>query len=326
MNQLAIINNPALVGTEEFRGSYRKAIAEGVTEFSNWANSAFSMGEKPVASIVLGSGLEGLAKEVELKGTPLQFEEVGIPKPTVEGHKGEFLAAKIQGTPVILQSGRIHTYEATGAVATLAARIQSNFGIKFQVLTSAAGSLDPSIKEGDIVIITGSDISQLTDSRNPSIGLHGESIGGQFPAPQLGYSELLRNSFLKARENEHLERECHSGVYVYRQGPNLQESRDIYQLQKERRAALESRRPDLAPACIGMSMAPEILAIAQFNDGKRWGGFIHCIPISSITNIESAGEPGSNNTILTHEQVLANAHEGGMKILSLCNRVIPKLN
>lgn len=323
MAVLEIIDNQAFIGTPDYKREYLDALREGVKVFSAWANRSFPMGEKPVASMTLGSGLGPMVDEAELLGEPLSFEELGLPKATAKGHEGRFLAAKIAGAPVVLQQGRVHLYEGhTGAVAALSTRIQCNVGIRNIILTNAAGSLDPNIKEGSLVLITGCDSGNLGFAGNPSSGLEGEMIGEQFYAPQSGYSKVLKDAFLKARQELGMLNHVHCGEYVFRLGPNYEEPSDIWDLFQKRKLRLGEGKMDLAPACIGMSTVPEIYAVAQYNSGrKNWSEMVNCIAFSNITNLGS----GLGGSIPTHEEVLRNAKEGGLKLISLCSHVLPKL-
>ncbi|NTV84679.1 MAG: purine-nucleoside phosphorylase, partial [Bacteroidales bacterium] len=66
------------------------------------------------AAIILGSGLGGVADEVE---TPeiIGYEEIpGWPQTTVIGHKSRLVIGKLAGTPVMVMQGRTHYYEGYG--------------------------------------------------------------------------------------------------------------------------------------------------------------------------------------------------------------------
>ena len=322
MNLLEVINNPALIGSEQFRETYRNALSRGIDTFSDWMNRSFPIGKAPVASITLGSGLGPMVDELELCGEPLPFEDVGIPKATAFGHEGRFLAGMLEGVPVILQQGRVHLYEGhTGAVAALSTRIQCNVGIRNIILTNAAGSLDPQIKERTLVLVTGGDSLTLDRPGNPSTGLSGDLIGEQFYAPPLGYSDKLLKAFLAARSSLGMDSDVNQGVYVYRPGPNYEDPSDIWDLYQKRLARLSEGKFALAPAAVGMSTLPEIFAIAQYNAGKSWNDIVHCIAISNITNLAC----GLGGSIPTHKEVIENAKEGGLKTIALCNRVFPNL-
>ena len=65
----------------------------------------------PKVGIVLGSGLGGLADDIEVV-TRIPYSELeGFPRSTVEGHKGEYIFGYIDSVPVVLMNGRVHFYE-----------------------------------------------------------------------------------------------------------------------------------------------------------------------------------------------------------------------
>ena len=65
----------------------------------------------PRIGIVLGSGLGGLADDIEVV-TRIPYSELdGFPRSTVEGHKGEYIFGYIDSVPVVLMNGRVHFYE-----------------------------------------------------------------------------------------------------------------------------------------------------------------------------------------------------------------------
>ena len=65
-------------------------------------------GEKPVAGIVLGSGLGKLAEQIENK-IVIPYKEIpGFPVSTAIGHKGNFIAGQLGGKFVIAMQGRFH--------------------------------------------------------------------------------------------------------------------------------------------------------------------------------------------------------------------------
>ena len=65
----------------------------------------------PKIGIVLGSGLGGLADDIEVV-TRIPYSELeGFPRSTVDGHKGEYIFGYLGSVPVVLMNGRVHFYE-----------------------------------------------------------------------------------------------------------------------------------------------------------------------------------------------------------------------
>src|SRR5690242_4784016 len=67
----------------------------------------------PEVGIVLGSGLGGLADELD-DAVAIPFAELpGWPAATAPGHAGRLLLGRLSGRPVVLLQGRFHLYEGT---------------------------------------------------------------------------------------------------------------------------------------------------------------------------------------------------------------------
>ena len=75
--------------------------------------------EKPVAALILGSGLGGLAGRID-GAVRVPFAEIpGFPSASVAGHAGVLMAGRLAGRRVLALAGRFHMYE--GHEAALAA-------------------------------------------------------------------------------------------------------------------------------------------------------------------------------------------------------------
>jgi purine-nucleoside phosphorylase len=70
-----------------------------------------STGFSGKTGIILGSGLGALADALTDKKAVSYSELDGFPESTVEGHSGEFLTGTLNGSNVMLASGRFHLYE-----------------------------------------------------------------------------------------------------------------------------------------------------------------------------------------------------------------------
>src|SRR5205814_10621021 len=109
---------------------------------------------KPRVAIVLGSGLGFLAEEVT-EPIRISYHTIpGFPEPGVAGHKGELVAGKLEGVPVIVQAGRFHLYEGhPAAVAGLPARVFAGLGITILIVTNAAGGVRRTFQAGSVMLI-----------------------------------------------------------------------------------------------------------------------------------------------------------------------------
>ena len=90
----------------------------------------------PKVGIVLGSGLGGLADDIEVV-TRIPYSELeGFPRSTVEGHKGEYIFGYIDSVPVVLMNGRVHFYEGYPMQkVVLPVRVMALLGVDVIILT-----------------------------------------------------------------------------------------------------------------------------------------------------------------------------------------------
>ena len=65
----------------------------------------------PEVAVILGTGLGGLAKEIQVEAE-IGYEGIpGFPLSTVESHAGRLLLGKLGGKTVVAMQGRFHRYE-----------------------------------------------------------------------------------------------------------------------------------------------------------------------------------------------------------------------
>ena len=111
--------------------------------------------ESPVAGIVLGTGLGALVKSVKVKLTIPYSEIPNFPEATVEFHKGSLIYGLIKQVPVLVMQGRFHYYEGYSMQqVTFPVRVMKELGVKYLLLSNAAGGMNPDYKKGDLVLLT----------------------------------------------------------------------------------------------------------------------------------------------------------------------------
>ena len=105
--------------------------------------------------IILGTGLGGLVKEIEIIDF-IPYEEIpDFPVSTVEGHLGRLIYAKMGEREIIVMQGRIHYYEGYSMEeVAFPERVMKNLGINILIVSNASGGLNPAWYVGDIVLIT----------------------------------------------------------------------------------------------------------------------------------------------------------------------------
>ena len=96
---------------------------------------------QPRCGIVLGTGLSGLADEIDTVAEIPYGNIPHFPISTVKGHKGKLVFGHLAGQPVVAMAGRFHYYEGyTAQQITFPIRVMKFLGIELLILSNAAGS------------------------------------------------------------------------------------------------------------------------------------------------------------------------------------------
>ncbi|MEA2713156.1 MAG: purine-nucleoside phosphorylase [Gemmatimonadales bacterium] len=231
---------------------------------------------RPDVAIVLGTGLGGLAAEIEVESA-IPYEEIpGFPLSTVESHAGRLLLGRLGQRPVVAMQGRFHRYEGYDlAAVTFPVRVMQALGARVLFVSNACGGMNPLWSPGDLVLLS-DHINLLGD--NPLIGANDERLGLRFPDMSAPYDPELR-ALARATALE-LGITLREGVYVAVPGPNL-ETRSEYRM-------LRMMGADV----VGMSTVPEV--IVAVHAGMRTLG------ISIITDqcLPDALEPADIGRII----------------------------
>jgi purine-nucleoside phosphorylase len=231
---------------------------------------------RPDVAIVLGTGLGGLAAEIEVE-VAIPYEDIpGFPLSTVESHAGRLLLGRLGQRPVVAMQGRFHRYEGYDlAAVTFPVRVMQALGARVLFVSNACGGMNPLWSPGDLVLLS-DHINLLGD--NPLIGANDERLGLRFPDMSAPYDPELR-ALARATALE-LGITLREGVYVAVPGPNL-ETRSEYRM-------LRMMGADV----VGMSTVPEV--IVAVHAGMRTLG------ISIITDqcLPDALEPADIGRII----------------------------
>ncbi|OGU38974.1 MAG: purine-nucleoside phosphorylase [Ignavibacteria bacterium GWB2_35_12] len=199
---------------------------------------------EPGIGIILGTGLGGLAKEIETE-IVIPYEEIpNFPLTTVEFHSGKLIFGELSGRQVVAMQGRFHFYEGYNMTQiTFPVRVMKFLGIKSLIISNACGTVNPNMRKGEIMLIE--DHINLLGT-NPLIGTNDTSIGLRFPDMSEPYSKRLISLVESiAKENNII---IHKGIYAAMTGPML-ETRAEYRM-------LQVIGADVA----GMSTVPETIA------------------------------------------------------------------
>jgi purine-nucleoside phosphorylase len=248
-------------------------------------------GRAPKIAMVLGSGLGGLVNEVA-NAVRIPYAEVpGFPHSGVTGHAGELVAGDFNGTPVIMMAGRAHYYEHGNAGAMRPAlEILHGIGVTTLMLTNAAGSLEPDMGPGSVMLIT--DHINFSGS-NP---LFGEPSDRRFVGLTQAYDADMRAALDAAARKTGTP--LHKGVYMWFSGPSFETPAEI------RMARI------VGANAVGMSTVPEVI-LARFL-GMRVAA------CSVITNL-AAGMTGGE---LSHQETKDMAPLGGARLAAILREAI----
>jgi purine-nucleoside phosphorylase len=251
----------------------------------------------PAVGLVLGTGLGGVAEQIETSAT-IAYEEIPhFPVSTAPSHAGRLVCGTLAGVPLIAMEGRFHFYEGYSLQeVTFPVRVMRSLGAETLVLTNAAGGMNPEYELADIVAIS-DQINLLGD--NPLRGPNDDSLGPRFPDMCDPYDmSLIEIAGDCARE---LGWTLKTGVFAAVPGPNL-ETRAEYRMLRRLGADL-----------VGMSTVPECLVARHMS--MRVLGF------SIVTDM---GLPEELHPV-DIDMVLEQAARGGATLAELIPRVVARL-
>jgi len=233
-------------------------------------------GFKPDIALMVGSGLEGIAKDIA-KPIVISYTEIPhFPKPTVAGHTGQMVFGELAGKRLMVLSGRLHYYEGrTLAEIVYLVHVVDALNIKLLIVTNVAGGINPQYNPGDLMIIE--DHINLMGI-NPLIGM-ADNGSVKFADMSQAYSTRLREKMDNAAEK--LQMTVRHGVYLATTGPN-------YETPAEVKAFAW-----IGADAVGMSTIPEVIVARHHN--------IEVAGISCITNLAA----GITSKKPSYEQVLA---------------------
>jgi purine-nucleoside phosphorylase len=252
---------------------------------------------KPRAGIILGTGLGGLAGEIETEASFAYEDAPHFPHSTVVSHAGRLVCGRLAGKSVVAMEGRFHFYEGYSLrQITLPVRVMKALGCEVLIVSNACGGMNPQYAKGDLMVIE-DHINLLGD--NPLIGTNDDRLGPRFPDMCNAYDrELLALTRRVALEEKIT---CHQGVFVAVSGPNL-ETRAEYRFLR-----------GIGADVVGMSTVPEVIV------------GVHCglrnLGLSVITDmcLPDALEP------VKLEEILATANAAEKQLRALVRRVVQEL-
>ena len=253
---------------------------------------------QPQVGIILGTGLGGLAEEIEAEAVFPYKDIPHFPVSTAPSHASRLVCGRLAGKTVMAMEGRFHAYEGyTLQQITFPVRVMKALGCEVLIVSNACGGMNPQYAKGDLMVIE-DHINLLGD--NPLIGPNDDRLGIRFPDMCYPYDRQLIALTQKIALEERIV--CHKGVFVAVTGPNL-ETRAEYRFLR-----------GIGADVVGMSTVPEV--IVGVHSGLRNLG------LSIVTDmcLPDALEPA----VLADIIAVANAAEKKLRVL--VRRVVAELD
>ena len=250
-------------------------------------------GFEPQVGAVLGSGLGGLSKGIEVEYTIPYKDIPNFPVSTVAGHKGQLLFGTIAGKRIVAMQGRFHYYEGyTTKEITFPIRVLAALGIRFIILSNASGGINPTFNVGDVMFIS----DHINLLPNPLIGPHDERLGVRFPDMGEAYNKKLMK--LADAIAYSLDIDVQHGVYVGDTGPSY-ETPSEYQYYRV-----------IGGDSVGMSTTPEAIVARQCN-----------LPVFGVSVISDIGGKDIE-CFITHEEVISAVIKAEPKLIAIITELI----
>lgn len=252
---------------------------------------------QPEVGIILGTGLGGLVKEIEIIDTISYTDIPNFPISTVEGHSGRLIFGKLGSKNVVAMQGRFHYYEGYNLQeVTFPVRVMKFLGIKNLFVSNASGGVNPDFEIGEIMILN--DHINLFPA-NPLTGKNIDELGPRFPDMSDAYdAEIISNAkSIAAEENIKVS----EGVYVGLTGPTLETPAEYKYVRI------------IGGDAVGMSTVPEVIVARHMQ--------ISCFAISIITDL---GVPGKIQKV-THQDVIDVASRQEPKMTLIMKKLITSL-
>lgn len=220
---------------------------------------------KPTFGIILGTGLGGLVKEINIIDE-IEYKDIpNFPVSTVESHSGKLIFGELGGKKVVAMQGRFHYYEGYNMKqVTFPVRVMKLLGIEKLFVSNASGGVNPDFEVGEIMI-QNDHINLFPE--HPLVGKNFDELGPRFPDMSEPYDpEMIQLAQAIAKENNI---KVSVGTYLGLTGPTLETPAEYGYVRT------------IGADAVGMSTVPEIIVARHME--------IPCFAISIITDL---GVPG----------------------------------
>ena len=244
---------------------------------------------EPTIGIILGTGLGGLVKEINVIDE-IPYQDIpNFPVSTVESHSGKLIFGELGGKKVVAMQGRFHYYEGYNMQqVTFPVRVMKLLGIERLFVSNASGGVNPDFIVGEIMIQN--DHINLFPA-HPLIGKNIDELGPRFPDMSEPYDpEMIALAQKIAAENDI---RVAVGTYAGLTGPTLETTAEYGYVRA------------IGADAVGMSTVPEVIVARHME--------IPCFAISIITDL---GVPGKIQKVSVQDVIeVASRQEPKMTLI-----------
>lgn len=251
----------------------------------------------PEVGIIMGTGLGGLSKEINITHT-FPYETIpDFPVSTVEGHSGRLLFGTIGNKNVVAMQGRFHYYEGyTAQQVVFPVRVMKLLGIKHLFVSNASGGVNENFEIGDLMIIN----DHINLIPNPLVGKNESELGTRFPDMSEPYDKKLIEKAKAIAKSRNIK--IQEGVYVGLTGPTLETPAEYSYMRV------------IGGDTVGMSTTPEVIAANHMQ-----------LPVFAISIITDLGVKGKIVKV-THEDIQRVAEKAEPKMTLIMKELIGSLD
>lgn len=244
---------------------------------------------EPTIGIILGTGLGGLVKEINVIDE-IPYQDIpNFPVSTVESHSGKLIFGELGGKKVVAMQGRFHYYEGYNMQqVTFPVRVMKLLGIERLFVSNASGGVNPDFIVGEIMIQN--DHINLFPA-HPLIGKNIDELGPRFPDMSEPYDpEMIALAQKIAAVNDI---RVAVGTYAGLTGPTLETPAEYGYVRA------------IGADAVGMSTVPEVIVARHME--------IPCFAISIITDL---GVPGKIQKVSVQDVIeVASRQEPKMTLI-----------
>ncbi|MBU2020222.1 MAG: purine-nucleoside phosphorylase [Bacteroidetes bacterium] len=252
---------------------------------------------EPTIGIILGTGLGGLVKEIEIIDEINYTDIPNFPVSTVESHSGKLIFGNLGGKKVVAMQGRFHFYEGYDMQqVTFPVRVMKLLGIQRLFVSNASGGVNPDFAVGEIMILN--DHINLFPS-HPLVGKNIDELGPRFPDMSEPYDlEMIAMGQKVAAD---LGIKVSTGTYAGLTGPTLETPAEYVYVR------------NIGADAVGMSTVPEVIVARHME-----------IPTFAISIITDLGVPGKIKKVSVADVIeVANRQEP--KMTAIMSKLIESL-